>query len=68
LLRKAEPINAMQKNIRQRKRTYEKTMNLKHFCSIVFATLLGALAAPALVQGTRANGESVNVQIWRSVE
>jgi len=36
------------KSIRQGERTYEKTMNLKPFCCIIFGALLGALAAPAL--------------------
>jgi len=45
-----------------------KPMNLKPFCSIIFAALLGALAVPALAQDTRVNGESLDVQIRRNVE
>jgi hypothetical protein len=42
-------------------------MNLKA-CPIILAALLGAPAARALGQDTGANGESLNVQIWRNVE
>ena len=45
-----------------------KTMNLKAFCPIILPALLGAPAARALAQDARANGESLNVQIWRNVE
>jgi len=45
-----------------------KTVNLKAFCPIILAALLGAPAARALARDTRANGESLNVQIWRNIE
>jgi hypothetical protein len=43
-------------------------MNLKAFCPTILAALLDAPAARALVQDARANGESLNAQIWRNVE
>jgi hypothetical protein len=54
--------------IRVADRNKRKPMNLKAFCPTILAALLGAPAARALAQDARANGESLNVQIWRNVE